>query len=312
MEQMKKILVAVNWDDHDPSMAAYVSMIAPVLGVTEVNFVHVEDESLFSFPDPEVQKEFKELRMACTPEAIVDIAHQAGSFDGIEVKGEVVHGNSVLYQLIRMVRERDIDLLVVGRKNAGARNGTMAQNLVRKAPCSVMVVPYGTLPAISKVMVPVDFSSYSSESTELAVQVCTQAGLESLYLAHIYGIPFGYHKLRKTFDQMDAMARKQVDLDFEDFTAEKDLAGVHLEKVVRQNLEPYQEILNLIRELQVNLVLMGARGKGSMIPAFLGSTTELVIRETTSPLIAVKKKGSGNEIVNAIMKELDEIKSVIA
>ena len=48
------------------------------------------------------------------------------------------------------------------------------------------------------------------------------------------------------------------------------------------------------------------------IPAFLGSTTELVIRETNSPLIAVKKKGSGNEIVNAIMKELDEIKSVIA
>ena len=43
----------------------------------------------------------------------------------------------------------------------------------------------------------------------------------------------------------------------------------------------------------------------------LGSTTQKVVRHTNIPVMAVKEKGSGLEVVNEILKELDELRSVI-
>jgi len=47
---------------------------------------------------------------------------------------------------------------------------------------------------------------------------------------------------------------------------------------------------------------MGARGRKAGAGVLLGSTTEHLIKTTTVPLLAVKEKGAGMGLLDAILK----------
>ena len=47
---------------------------------------------------------------------------------------------------------------------------------------------------------------------------------------------------------------------------------------------------------------MGARGRRAGAAVLLGSVTEHLINTTTVPLLAVKKKGSGMSILDALLE----------
>ena len=61
--------------------------------------------------------------------------------------------------------------------------------------------------------------------------------------------------------------------------------------------EPYREILNVIKEIRADLLVMNIHGKSGLERALLGSTAERVIRGATCPVMAIppakRKRDSG-------------------
>ena len=57
-----------------------------------------------------------------------------------------------------------------------------------------------------------------------------------------------------------------------------------------------------IKEHERYLVVIGARGRSAAAGVLLGSVAEHLIHTTTLPLLAVKKKGTGRSILDALLK----------
>ncbi len=65
---------------------------------------------------------------------------------------------------------------------------------------------------------------------------------------------------------------------------------VDCKAIVRQEVSPYQAILDYVEEAGIDLVVMGTQGRSGLERFFLGSTTELVVRRSPVPVIAVPSR----------------------
>ena len=66
--------------------------------------------------------------------------------------------------------------------------------------------------------------------------------------------------------------------------------------------KPAKAIEEVVKNHNIDLLVIGARGRRAGAGVLLGSVTEHLIKTTTIPILAVKKKGSGLNILEAILK----------
>ena len=58
--------------------------------------------------------------------------------------------------------------------------------------------------------------------------------------------------------------------------------------------EPYLEIVNVVRDVRADLLVINIHGKGRLERALLGSTAERVIRGASCPVLAIPPPKKGN------------------
>ena len=81
----------------------------------------------------------------------------------------------------------------------------------------------------------------------------------------------------------------------------QDLQGIKAVPRFKMTENVIKGILAFADETDTSLIVVGARGRSGDIAAILlGSVTEGLIRNTTRPLLAVKKKGQGLNILEAL------------
>jgi len=73
----------------------------------------------------------------------------------------------------------------------------------------------------------------------------------------------------------------------------KELASVEHTITVKENREPFAEIIKLADEVNAELIVMGMHGKSKLRDKFVGTTIEKVIRKGTLPVLMVKDKPLG-------------------
>ncbi|MGA9383552.1 MAG: universal stress protein, partial [Candidatus Sulfotelmatobacter sp.] len=59
-------------------------------------------------------------------------------------------------------------------------------------------------------------------------------------------------------------------------------------KTVVRTGKPYQQIIQLVKEAQIDTVVMGVRGRGALDQAVFGSTTYRVLQLGSCPVLAVQ------------------------
>jgi nucleotide-binding universal stress UspA family protein len=196
------------------------------------------------------------------------------------------------------------DLIVMGTHGRGGFErfmiGSVAEKVLRKAPCPVLTTPPHLAPRLSAdvrfkhVLCAVDFSSSALQAFGFAVDVARQFAA-SVTILHViewlaedeprahahFNVPeYRQYLIRDAQERVRALIAEERD------------PPRAIEDVVHVG-RPHREILRLATELPADLIVMGAQGRGGVGLALFGSTTQQVVRAAQCPVLTVRMSDSG-------------------
>jgi nucleotide-binding universal stress UspA family protein len=303
MYQFKRLLVGISFAKQKGASIRYAAMISRLAKSEEVVFLHVA--SRVDVPD-DLLKEYPDLFQPVDEyarEEMEKLVHEY--FDGprdTRITYKIVEG-SPLVEFLREAKEGDIDLIVMRKRQEPTAKGTLFEKLARKAPCSVLFVPEGSKTWFTNILVPVDFSDNSFDAMETAVAIGSIAsGINELYCLHVYSVPLGYYKTGKSYEQFAEIMKGHAEKNYQEFIQKVDLKGLAAVPIFKLEKKESRGIEEVIEERGISLVVLGARGRRAGAGVLLGSVTEYLIGSTTVPLMAVKKKGTNMNLLDAILK----------
>jgi nucleotide-binding universal stress UspA family protein len=146
MADLKKILVPTDFSEHSEHAAAYAVELARQYGANQIHCIHVSDipadllaTSAYYMTGPSEQ--FVEQVRDEGRRGLDAFAKK--NFKDVPVKAVFLEGRPFV-EIIRYARENEIDLIVISTHGrSGLKHalfGSVAEKVVRKAPCPVLVV----------------------------------------------------------------------------------------------------------------------------------------------------------------------------
>jgi len=298
MNRFKHLLVHLDLQgDHDRSVIRYASAVSRLGRSKRVEFVHTGPAPtlIAGFVDASPARTAAWLRQANAEVERLVHRHFRGP-QGCRVQVQVL-GGAGFHDLLDQLRQRDTDLILVGKSET---NVAFVEKLVRKTPCSVMVVPPGRSVAYRRILVTTDFSEHSARAMEVAVAFARARKLKRLCCFHSYPIPYGQHKTGIPREQFRRETEVWQRKHFEEFRQPIDFHGLEAGFICEENPVAALGILKQAEHQKSDLMVMGARGMDALTAALLGSTTAQVVRETQIPTLIVKPKGAGRDLLDVL------------
>lgn len=132
-----------------------------------------------------------------------------------------------------------------------------------------------------------DFSENADFAFSFALDAATRRPGSELYLLHV--IPEIEAQFWKTYiyevEDVDTKAKRDVDERIETYRARlPENVTLHVEIRIGKDS---QEILAFAQAKQVDLIVMGRQGRGSLQKALFGNVTEKVVRKADSAVLVV-------------------------
>lgn len=297
MKRFQRIAAVLTLRDQgDTAVLGWASLLARLAGSAEVICVHcwhpvdIPAEIRQRYPwllEPEVQSLRERLDQLRKQHLSVD----AGVRNPIELRQ-----GSTLGEVLDLVEQRQVDLVVVGRN---PDDHALAEKLARKAPCSVLAVPEGAPVRCTRVLGAVDFSPFSAGAVEVAAAL-TRAAQASLTLFHAYRLAWGHrravvHPEALGSDMRGHFLRELTGLS-RSFADENLVVNV----MVTEAALPAGAIADYVGAGNFDVVAIGCRGHHAIYATLLGSTAEAILRDCPRPVLAVKPKGSGVSLLEAM------------
>lgn len=194
-------------------------------------------------------------------------------------------------EIVELADELGADTIVVGSRGLSTIQrlllGSTAENVVRHAPCPVLVVRKGPLRRVRKVLLPVDWD----EGSKAAVRYAVERAGKNVELQAIHAIAFPRNIEAEFADELseDAPSSRKLRR-FLDRLGAEDVPS----KVVLG--EPAEAILGAAEDF--DLVVIATRGR-KRARALLGGVAEKIVRRAEGPVLVVpsawprKSAGSG-------------------
>ena len=153
---------------------------------------------------------------------------------------------------------------------------------------------------MKKILVPVDFSPYSTNALKVAADIAKKQNAEIVAL-HMLGITEAV--LIKNEDQEVAEAMyymKLTEKRFETLLSEDFLEGVKVTETVL-NHKVFSEINEVANDMDADLIVMGSHGTTNLREdVFIGSNTEKVVRSADVPVLVIKEEVDQFQLNNVV------------
>ncbi len=164
---------------------------------------------------------------------------------------------------------------------------------------------------MNKILVPIDFSEFSEYALEVAAKVAKKFDAKLIVL-HMLGLSEAILTKDEAQEFMEAqyymkLAKKR----FNAFLNKPFLKGIKIYETV-QNYKDFNEINNIVKEQEIDLVVMGSHGASGLSGLFIGSNTEKVVRTCEVPVLVIKKRRENFEINEAVFASDFEVENITA
>jgi nucleotide-binding universal stress UspA family protein len=236
---------------------------------------------------PDVTEEIRDSAR----EALDDATRAAEALGARRLSSRLVDGPP-RHEIIELL-ERDpaFDLVVMGTRGrtglARILLGSVAERIVRHAPCSVLAVRAdGEARPFTRVLCPIDFSDSSQAAVDLAAGL-VQPGRAGITLLHVIDPPAVYSSEVRSFElarDLDRQSTEHLDR-WAARLAER--APAPVAKLLRVG-RPGAEILQVLDEGPFDLVVLGSHGRIGLERVLLGSVAEKIVRHAGCPVLVAR------------------------
>ena len=140
---------------------------------------------------------------------------------------------------------------------------------------------------IKKILAPIAFDETENVSLDYAVGLAAQLGAAVL-VVHVYPIPvYGFPEgALITSPEVAAKLSEAAQKHLDAAVSARKGRGVELSSVLRTG-NAWEEITNVAKSENADLIVMGTHGRRGMSRALLGSVAERVLRTSTVPVLVV-------------------------
>jgi len=219
-------------------------------------------------------------------EAAVKEAKQLGAR---RVATKLLHGTPTR-MLLATLDDPTFDLIVVGTHGRTGLSriliGSIAEGIVRHAPCSVLVVrPDNASLPFSHILCPIDFSPTSRVASRVAEQLADTAAAR-LTLFHV--VEIGFDAFRGTSDfvrHLETSAQSVLDKEVD---AIRRRVTVPVDGYTATGSAGAQTLARLDDDSTIDLVVMGTHGRSGLERAVFGSVAAKVVRHARCPVLVAR------------------------
>jgi nucleotide-binding universal stress UspA family protein len=149
---------------------------------------------------------------------------------------------------------------------------------------------------IKKIMVAVDFSVYSVKIAKYARGIAEDLKANLVFVNVInkrdinaFKQAFGYHSENLSVDDYIGRLKRERTEKMQRLIEKTSCANITHRLVIRTGI-PFLELINAAEEEQVDIVIMGAKGRSDLAGILSGSTAEKMFRRCPVPLLSLRER----------------------
>jgi nucleotide-binding universal stress UspA family protein len=293
MLPLTRILCPTDFSEVSTKAEAYATALASRYGAS-LHLLHVDPPTPVMSPYGEIPVDIR-LFEDQRHQAEHDLAAARARAHAAGVAADAsIRGGYPAREVLAVAALEHSDLIVLGTHGRGGVEhlllGSVAEKVMRKASCPVLVVPEGAGTGsdvrFSRILCPIDGSASSADAVSYAVSLAreTDGRLTLLYVVEPsspvgeYGA-LGADEFRRIGEaHAQAVLQAAVTPDVREWCKVEEAVGFG---------KASAGILDSARSHRADVIVMGVRGRGAIDLMAFGSTTNDVIRRATCPVLAV-------------------------
>lgn len=287
MRYFERVIVSLAMAPVDRDLLRYTRLVRDMgEGRTHFSFIHVLAPADVSARSSGPVLSLSDARAALSQ----TVAEELGPSAAHDVK---VLAGHLVDALLTEAAEESADLIMVGHRRDARGRRSLSRRLAIKAPCSIWMVPEGTAPRISGVLAAVDMSLPSAQALSLATLVASRAkAAAGCTVLHVQSPSM------LGFDDVERDSAAQA---LERFLSPLDLHGVTVTPRIEEAGSVSGPVGAIVKELGLDLVVVGTRGRSPSAAILLGSESEHVLVESKVPVLITKEPGERIGLVRALL-----------
>ncbi len=298
MLTLARILCPTDFSVISMKAEAHATALARYYGAT-LHLLHVDPPTLALSPYDGVLLDvrlFEEQRRQA--EHDLAVARERARAGGVTAEVSL-RGGDPAREVLAVAEALPADMIVLGSHGrSGVEHlvlGSVAEKVMRKAPCPVMVVPSdardGADGLFSRILCPIDGSESSIDAVNHAVSLVRETDGRLILLHVIEPVPardafstvYGAEYRRRSEAEAKALLRGALAPDVREWC--------RCEEIVADGKASAQ-ILDTARTRNADVIVMGVRGRGAIDMMAFGSTTNAVVRRAACPVLAVHPRAN--------------------
>jgi len=294
MEQLKKLGFYLTGEPGDKEAIAFAALLARTQKPESIYCIHVRGiEGPAEGPAITLEQIEERLQKALTAELAASTHVHVSAATGLP-------------EVLRTARDRDLDLLVVGRRLPSDQLGlgSVFYRLARKAPCDVLVVPQHAYAHLNRLLVLMDGSEHSLMALRTALHLArTTGGTPQVIVQNVFDLPYGYRKTGMTMQEAIRFREEVQRKEIEACIAGIDTSGVDFQVVYTCARDTAAAAHGLASADHMDAIVIGSRGATLPAVALLGGTTECVLLNAPTSVLVVKRKGETFGFLDAVLAQ---------
>lgn len=190
-------------------------------------------------------------------------------------------------QIVDLADAENCDVIVMGRRGLGrierAIVGNVTARVIGHTQRDVLIVPLGATLGWEQIILATDGSQYSATAAERALMLAQAYGGQ-LKVISVVDVPASHYIYAP---EAVADLVKNATGYVNDVKKQAENAGVKAETFVAKTVA-YEAIIDLAKERNGNMIVMGSHGRTGLKRLLMGSVTEKVISHAPYPVLVIK------------------------
>ena len=147
--------------------------------------------------------------------------------------------------------------------------------------------------ALTRILVPTDFSETSMAALKYALPLAESFGAE-LHLLHVIDLAAGQYLAAEMAmvpgPATEAEAHARADAELAALLTRDEMTEYRA-RLVTMRGAPFASIVAYAREQHIDLIVMGTHGRGAVAHLLIGSVAERVVRKAPCPVLTIPPRG---------------------